>query len=128
MFCGESIEQGYEGKCSTGQNYCSEPRGYATDGGKVSEIYFATKKVSKQVNKCEKVVDKVHSILKSINISMSHYDSEIDDLQYIISIFSDSLKRTRLSNSNHNYQHNNVIFKSEDIRLIIEALELELTK
>ena len=74
------------------------------------------------------VVDKVHSILLSLNILVSCFDSELDDLKYTVSNFSDSLKQTSLSNTNLTDQLNRATFKSEDRKLKIEALELELTR
>ena len=80
------------------------------------------------MKECKKVIDKVQSILKSFNIHVSRYDSELDDLKYTISNFSDSLKRSRLNNSNLTDQLNRVTFKSEERILRTEALELELTR
>ena len=62
-------KQGYEGKCLMVQSGSSEPRGYATDGGKGSESCFVAETIMEQVKECEKVVDKVQYILKSLNNS-----------------------------------------------------------
>lgn len=69
------------------------------------------------MKECERVVDKVNSILKSLNIHVSRYDFELDDLKYIISNFGDSLKQSRLSNSNLTDQLNRAKFISKERRL-----------
>ena len=74
----------------------------------------------------EKVINKVHSILQSLNIPSTRYESKLDDLNYTFSSFSDSLKRTHLNNSNLTNQITRITSKSEEIRIWIEKLELEL--
>ncbi|KAI3740017.1 hypothetical protein L2E82_30433 [Cichorium intybus] len=63
---------------------CSEQRGYSTDGCQTSASCFAAKSVLEQVEECEAVVNKVRSILKSLNICSSSYDKELDDLRVSI--------------------------------------------
>ena len=105
-----------------------ERKGYANDGGKASDSCFATKTIKEQVSKYEKVVDKVHSILKSLNIPTPHNDYELNDLHYTIYDFSDSLKRNCISNSNLNDNLNRVTIMNEERRIRIEALEVELNR
>lgn len=52
----------------------------------------------------EKVIDKVHSTLKSLNIPISRYDYVLNNLRNIIYEFSESLKwnRVRVSNIDDN--------------------------
>ena len=57
------------------QNGVLKQRGYSSDGGRVSKSCFAVKAISEKVKECEKAVDKVHSILKSLKILVSRYDS-----------------------------------------------------
>ena len=87
-----------------GQSGVSEQRGHTTDGSRPSENCFVARPVSEQANEREKVINKVHSILQSLNIPVTRYESELDSLNYIVSNFSDSLKRKCLSNSNLNDQ------------------------
>lgn len=46
-----------------------------------------------QVKEREHVVDKVHSILESLNIPISRYDLELDDLIFTVSNYNDSLNK-----------------------------------
>lgn len=96
----KSEKEGYASKCLMVLSGNSEPRGYMTNSGKASESCFAAKTIPEQVKECKKVVDNVHSIIKSLNIPSLRYDSELDDLSYTISNFSHSLKGSRISNSN----------------------------
>ena len=61
----------YEGKCMMVHSDISDQRGYASDGDKTSDNCFAAKHVSEQINECERLIRKVHSILKSLNIHVS---------------------------------------------------------
>ena len=51
---------------------------YATDGGQISENCFARRPFSEQVSECERVINKVHSILQSLNIHVTRYKFELD--------------------------------------------------
>jgi len=93
-----------------------------------SDSCFATKPLSEQVKETENVIDKVHSILKFLNICPSTYDSELNDLRYTVSSLSDSLTRTRLSYSNLDEKMHRILFKNEERRIKIEVLELELSR
>lgn len=53
----------------------SESQGSFTDEGVVSNVFLSTKTVHEHVVDSEKVIDKVHFILKYLNITISHYDS-----------------------------------------------------
>ena len=82
----------YETRCLMVHNDIAEQRGYTTDDSQNSGSCFAAKTVTEQVAECNKVINKVYSILKSLNIPVSSYDSELDDLKYNSSNSSDSLK------------------------------------
>lgn len=59
------------------KSVCSENWGYFIDDATVSDACFSTKKVKEHVTKCEKVIDKAHSILKSLDITVSHFDTKL---------------------------------------------------
>ncbi|KAI3505861.1 hypothetical protein L1887_28170 [Cichorium endivia] len=124
----EEVRNPTHGRCLMVKADSSESRGYSTDGCQTSASCFAAKPVSEQVEECEAIVNKVRSILKSLNICSSCYDNELDDLRFTVSSLSDSLKRTRLSNSNLNGQLSRVSNKNEERRMRIEALEHELVR
>ena len=92
----------------------SEHRQYATDGDRVSDNCFAVKPVPGQINECEWMINNVHTILKSLNIHVSKYETELDDLKYIVSSFNDSLKINCLNNSNLTDRLGRVSNKSEE--------------
>lgn len=73
-------------------------------------------------------MDKVQYIIKSLNIPASRYDSKLNDLRCLISYFSDSLKRTCISNSNLNNNLSRVTFKNEERIIKIDALEVQLNR
>lgn len=98
--------------CLMVQRGVSEQRGYATDGGLTVENGFATKPVSEQVEERENVINKLHFILQSLNIHITRYETELDNLNFTVSNFSDSLKGTRLSNTNLTGQIRRVTNKS----------------
>ena len=67
--------------------------------GREDDSRFAARPILEQTNKCEQMINKVNSILESLNIPVSRYENELDDLKFTFSSFSDSLKQTRLTNS-----------------------------
>lgn len=73
----KSEEKGNEGMCLMVQGNSLKEKGYcndgkkASEGGKVSDSCFSAKLIKEQVAECEKVVDKVHSILKSLTNPIS---------------------------------------------------------
>lgn len=69
------------------------------DEGVVSDVCIWTKNVHEHVAESEKVIDKVHSILESLNIPISYYDYELNKFRDTVSDFSESLKGTRIRNS-----------------------------
>ena len=103
-------------------NEVSEQRGYALNN------CFAAKPVLEQINECEKMIIKVNSILGSLNIHISWYETKLKDLRFTFSSFSDSLKRTRLTNSNLIDQLGRVSNKSKERRIWIEKLESDLAR
>lgn len=70
-FVVKSEKESYASKCLMVHSCNSEPIEYVTGGGKTSESCFAVKTITKQVKECEKVVKKVHSILKALNFPSS---------------------------------------------------------
>ena len=82
----------YDGKCMMVHSDISDQRGYATDCGITSDNCFAAKPVSEQISECKKVIDKVNSILKSLNTPVSRYETKLHDLKFTVSSLSDSLK------------------------------------
>ena len=106
----------------------SDQRGYTTDSGNTSDNYFTAKPVSEQISECENVINKVHFVLKYLNIPVSRYETELNDLKFTVSNSSDSLKRTRLSNINLTDQISRVTLKSEERRMWIQKLKLELSR
>ena len=86
------------------------------------------KPVTEQISECERMIRKVNSILKSLNIPLSRYETELDDLKFSFSSLSDSLKRTRLCNTYLTDQISWVTSKSEEMQMWIEKLELELSR
>ena len=112
----------FSGRCLMVSNELSEQRGYMSDS------CFAAKPVLEQISECEKMTNKVDSTLNFLIIHVSHYETELNDLKYTFSSFSDSLKRTQLTNSNLTDQLSTVLNKSEERRMWIEKLELELSR
>lgn len=74
------------------------------------------------------MINKVKSILESLNILVSRYETELNDLKYTFSIFSDFLKQTRLTNSNLTDQLGRVSSKSKERRMWIEKLDYDLSR
>lgn len=106
----------------------SKMRGYETDGGCGVDGCFAAKPVPEPISECEQVINKVNSILESLKIPISRYETELNDLKYTFSIFIDRLKQTLLTNSNLNDQLGRVSSKSETRCIWIEKLESDLSK
>lgn len=86
------------------------------------------KSVSEHVASCEKVVDKVHSILKSLNISTSHYDDELTELRETISKFNEGVRWNRRKVSNLSDDLSRCSFKTERIRLRIDKLVSDIVR
>jgi hypothetical protein len=122
----EEVRRPLHGRCFMVSSVPTASREEKSEEGNSSDRCFATKTVSERVKEVENVVDKVHSILKSLNICPSTYNSELEDLRFTVGDISDSLKRTRLSNTNLSDDLSRVKSKSEDRRIKIESLELEL--
>ncbi|KAI3515898.1 hypothetical protein L1887_14803 [Cichorium endivia] len=81
----EEVRNPAHGRCLMVKADHSESRGYSTDGCQTSASCFAAKPVSEQVEECEAVVNNVRSILNSLNICSSNYDTELDDLRFTVS-------------------------------------------
>ena len=71
---------------------------YFTNEGVKSEVYLSAKSVREHVVEYEKVINKVHSILKSLNIPVNRYDSELTELRVRVPNLSECLKRTCIKN------------------------------
>ena len=72
------------------------------------------KPVSEQINECEQLINKVNLILESLSIPVSRYETELNDLKFTFSSIGESLKRTRLTNSNLTDQISRVLSKSDE--------------
>lgn len=83
--------------------------------GVSSDVCLSTKNVGEHVAESENVIDKVHFILRFLDIPIS-YDSELIDLCNTISDFSASLKITRIRNSNIDDSLNRISFRSKEIK------------
>lgn len=55
----------------------SDNQKYFTDEGAKLEVCFSAKSVREHAGECEKLINKVHSIIKSLNIHMTRYYSEL---------------------------------------------------
>ncbi|KAI3496474.1 hypothetical protein L1887_38838 [Cichorium endivia] len=98
----EEVRKPTHGRCFVVKNDSSELRGYSTDGFQTSASCFAAKPVSEQVEEWDAGVNKVHTILKSLNICSSSYDTKLDNLR--------------------------ITLKNEERRMKIDALESELVR
>ncbi|KAL7591015.1 hypothetical protein Lser_V15G34603 [Lactuca serriola] len=86
----------------------------ASVSGTSEDSCFAARPVPEQINECKQLINKVNSILQSLNIPISRYKTELNDLKFTFSSISDSLKRTRLSNSNLTDQLSRATSKGEE--------------
>lgn len=80
-----------EGKCFIVKSIISKRQGVFTDEGAKSDGSFLNKSFREYVSSCEKLIDKLHSILKSLNTLFFHYDSELTKLRDTMFNFRDSL-------------------------------------
>lgn len=107
-------------------NVSFESRGYFTDEDVVLDVFLSIKTVCEHVVDSEKVINKVHSILNSLNIPISRYYFKLTDLRDTISNFSKSLKQTRIRNSNLVDSLSRIKFRNEERRIKIEAFKTKL--
>lgn len=121
-FVAKVVAKEHAGKCLVVHGEVSEQKEFVT------ESYFAARTVIEHVKECENVINKVHSILQSHDITVARYEYELDYWNYTFFSFSDSLKRTRLNNSNLTDQISRKTSISEERRMWIEKLELELSR
>lgn len=110
------------------KSMCSKIHVYFNDEGARSDACFSAKNVWEHVGDNEKVIDKVHSIHKSLVILVSRYNSELNDLHDTISNFSEFLKGTHVKNSNLDDSLSRITFKNEERRLKIEALKIAFVR
>ena len=108
-------------------------RGYSTDGGldeakECEDRCFAAKPVSAQINECDELIKKVQNILASLNIPVTNYEKELNNLKSKFSSISSSLTQTRVTNSNLTDQISRISSKSEERRMWIEQKEKELIR
>lgn len=120
-------EVGSAGKClivtasSSTENASEEPN-------LTENKCFAAKPVSEQINDCDRLIKKVQCILGSLNVPITEYEEELNELKLKFSNLSNSLMQTRLTNSNLTDQINRVTTKSEERRMWIELMEQELVR
>lgn len=86
------------------------------------------KTIREHVEVSEKLIEKVHSTLKSLDILISHYDSELTDLRNTVYEFSESLKWNHISFSNLDGDPSGITFRNEERRVRIEELQVELSR
>ena len=89
---------------------------------------FAAKPVSERINDCDQLTKKVQSILESLQIPVTNYEKELNELKFKFSNLSGSLMQTRLANSNLTEQLNRESSKSEERRMWIQQKESELVR
>lgn len=111
-----------------GQSTASENQEYFIAEGVGSDVYFTTMSVKEYAGESEKIINKVHSIIKSLNIHMTRYYSELFEQCDTISNFRKCLKRSRIKNFDLNASFSRETFKSEEIKMKIEALKIEITR
>lgn len=75
------------------------------------------KTIKEHLFQCEKVSDKVHSILKSVDIPISRFNTKLTDLHDVVSDLSDSLRKTLTRNSNLYDTISRIISKNEERRM-----------
>ena len=110
------------GRCFVVTEGVSQMRGYTTDGGIEGEKEredrcFAAKPVSAQINECDELIKKVQNILASLNIPVTNYEKELNNLKSKFSSISSSLTQTRGINSNLTDQISRISSKSEERRM-----------
>ena len=79
---------------------CHRCEDIPTDSGHGIDSCFAAKPVFEQISECDQMINKVHSIIESLNIHVSRYENELNELKFTFSSISNSLKQTRVTNSN----------------------------
>lgn len=84
--------------------------------------------MKEHVTEWEKVIDKVHSILKNLDILVYRFDYELTDLSDIVYDLSDILKRNRIRNSNLDDTLSSISYKNEERHMWIKALELDIVR
>lgn len=99
-----------------------------SDDAKSFASCYSTKNVDEYMESCNKVTEKVHSILKFLNVPIFKYNDELTELQENISELGGILKYNRIKVSNLNDHLSRSNFKSEERRLNIEELDFELRK
>ena len=63
-----------------------------------------------------------------LNIASSKYETELDDLQFMVKNINALLIQNRVSNLNMTDKLDRVSFKNEERRMKVDALELELSR
>ena len=57
-------------------------RGYVTGSERGSDSCFTAKPIFEQINECDQMINKVNSILESLNIPVSRYKNELNELKF----------------------------------------------
>lgn len=90
--------------------------------------YLSTNSVGEHGESCEKVFEKVHFILKSLNISTSCYDDELNELRETISELSRNIRWNWRKVVNLSDGLSKCLSKNEERRIRIETLESEMIR
>lgn len=77
---------------------------------------------------CDKVTDKVHSIIISLNISAYRYDDELNELRETISELSRNIRWNWRKVVNLSDGLSKCLSKNEERRIRIETLESEMIR
>lgn len=106
----------------------NESQGYNSGSGGMWDANsydtgFSTKSAGEHTEACEKAIEKVHSILKSLDILVYKYDDELNELKYNILEFRESIRWNQRKVSNFDDDLSMSNFKSEEKRLKIKKLE-----
>lgn len=116
------------GKCLMVRSTNFESQEYFTDEGAKSKVCYVTKSVKENARECENVINKVHSIHKSLNIPVTRYDFELTELCATVSNLSECIKRSCIKNSDHDDSFSRETFRSEERMMKIESLNIEITR
>ena len=72
----------YSRRCLIVSESGSQMEKNASESGRSKDRCFTTKTVPEQINDCELLINKVNSILESVNIATSRYKTEFNDLKF----------------------------------------------
>lgn len=127
-FAVNMIKDAKGGKCFIFKSSSSWSREYFYDEGGSLYVCLSTKSIKQHVAASEKVINKVYSILKSLDIPVSHYDFELTDLWNTICKFCESLKWDRIRVSNLDDDFSRSTFRCEERRIKVEELYVDYSR